>query len=582
MGKAKRFNAYDGTVAEQRKIIEGFGRQRQSFSIGSSFRSSPLSPPTARPVAADDTATAEASFPLSYSVDDQGSKSGTVTHSLTATTAHKLQFTATADCDITITGFGSSNANAVDFYIEVTQDGTGGHAITVNDAEWIDFPTISTTADTTSLITAHADGDGNMRAVTLLNAAPTSGNFASKALDNLSSPVLNTSINFNSKAPTNFIGWTNLAGQTYIVSGTGVEHTLPTGDVYDYKVNGVSRWNVSEAGNAMTVSLNMNDNYMTMDDIAAPSNPGTGQRRLFVDTATGQMSVKTAGGSTVSLEAAGSTSFADDVFDVHDETTPTKILQFALENLFEGTHFITSTTTAARTWTLPDIAGELLSTQGTQTIAGAKTFSTITVFNGNVDLGNATSNTVTFTARVDSNLDPDGDGTRTLGTSSLHWDDVFTESLTLRGSGGTTNNTVPYVTADASTMIFNVPSTDEYLFKDNGITNIQFSEDSSSGDYFIRSGAAKKMGFITDSSNTAIGTSGTIKLPVDTGSVGSAAAANTDFGDDVGCIGLYLNTIGVGNPTLCWKVDDGTGVDNRWVALTISRTTGAVSGGVLT
>jgi len=135
-----------------------------------------------------------ATFPLDYSVDDQGDKSGTVTHSLTATTAHKLQFTATGDCDITITGFGSGNANAVDWYIEVTQDGTGGHAITVNDAEWIDFPTFSTAAGTVSLISCHADGDGNMRAITLLNAAPTSGNFASKELDNLGTTSINASL----------------------------------------------------------------------------------------------------------------------------------------------------------------------------------------------------------------------------------------------------------------------------------------------------------------------------------------------------------------------------------------------------
>lgn len=44
MGKAKRFNIYDGPVAEQRKVVQSYGEQRQNKSIGSSFRSLPLNP----------------------------------------------------------------------------------------------------------------------------------------------------------------------------------------------------------------------------------------------------------------------------------------------------------------------------------------------------------------------------------------------------------------------------------------------------------------------------------------------------------------------------------------------------------
>ena len=45
--------------------------------------------------------------------------------------------------------------------------------------------------------------------------------------------------------------------------------------------------------------------YLDIDDIAVPANPGAGVRRLFVDTATGEISVRTSGGATVSLEGAG-------------------------------------------------------------------------------------------------------------------------------------------------------------------------------------------------------------------------------------------------------------------------------------
>jgi hypothetical protein len=32
MGKAKRFNSYDAPIAERRKVIQGYGEQRQKLS----------------------------------------------------------------------------------------------------------------------------------------------------------------------------------------------------------------------------------------------------------------------------------------------------------------------------------------------------------------------------------------------------------------------------------------------------------------------------------------------------------------------------------------------------------------------
>ena len=43
--------------------------------------------------------------------------------------------------------------------------------------------------------------------------------------------------------------------------------------------------------------------YTEFDQITAPSNPSAGTRRLFVDSGTGELSVRTSGSSTVSLEA---------------------------------------------------------------------------------------------------------------------------------------------------------------------------------------------------------------------------------------------------------------------------------------
>ncbi|KKM19125.1 hypothetical protein LCGC14_1658760, partial [marine sediment metagenome] len=60
--------------------------------------------------------------------------------------------------------------------------------------------------------------------------------------------------------------------------------------------------------NAAVLTAGDNENlgafYLDIDDIAVPANPGAGIRRLFVDTATGELSVRTSAGATVSLEGA--------------------------------------------------------------------------------------------------------------------------------------------------------------------------------------------------------------------------------------------------------------------------------------
>ena len=48
-----------------------------------------------------------------------------------------------------------------------------------------------------------------------------------------------------------------------------------------------------------------------------------------------------------------------------------------------------------------------------------------TVLNGNVDIGDASSDTVTITAYVDSAVIPSATGTYDLGTSGLEWNDIF-------------------------------------------------------------------------------------------------------------------------------------------------------------
>ena len=69
--------------------------------------------------------------------------------------------------------------------------------------------------------------------------------------------------------------------------------------------------------------------------------------------------------------------------------------------------------------------GASLSVTGAATVAG------VLSAKGDVDLGDATSDTITFTGRVDSDIVPSTDSARNLGTPSLRWQNVYTGDLHL-------------------------------------------------------------------------------------------------------------------------------------------------------
>ena len=130
MGKAKRFNSYDSAVAENRRIIESYGRIRQEKSTGSSFRNIPQHPQTASS-GSSGTGGSASLCPIISCEKDLG----------TITTATNIDWSVSnfhrcvvgADISFTMT-----NLPAVGKYeeviLEITQDGTGNRAITFLDS----------------------------------------------------------------------------------------------------------------------------------------------------------------------------------------------------------------------------------------------------------------------------------------------------------------------------------------------------------------------------------------------------------------------------------------------------------------
>jgi hypothetical protein len=92
-----------------------------------------------------------------------------------------------------------------------------------------------------------------------------------------------------------------------------------------------------------------------------------------------------------------------------------------------------------------------LSGSSTLDVDGAATF------NGNVDLGNATSDTITATARFDSDLVPSTDSARDLGTSALQWaeahvDHGYIDAITATGTSTLTTVDINGGAIDGTTI----------------------------------------------------------------------------------------------------------------------------------
>jgi cytoskeletal protein CcmA (bactofilin family) len=95
-----------------------------------------------------------------------------------------------------------------------------------------------------------------------------------------------------------------------------------------------------------------------------------------------------------------------------------------------------------------------LNVGGTLNVTGATTLSSTlgvtgaTTFDGNVTLGNATTDTVTFTARVNSNLLPSTTETYDLGSTTREWNNVYANTFVGALNGAVTGN------ADSATKLF--------------------------------------------------------------------------------------------------------------------------------
>lgn len=344
----------------------------------------------------------------------------------------------------------------------------------------------------------------------------------------------------------------DITGTDIIVDGIGMLLTVPASDVFDFSISGSSRMEISN------IKMDIDTNYIEMDARTAPTHTTATKRYVFVDSADNHLKVRTNSG-LVDLEAGGgSSSFTDSAFDVHDDTTPSKVFKFNADNLATSTtNTITAITTSARTWTLPDITGELLSLNGTQTVQGAKTF------NANLTMSNLRD--ILPATDLGSSL---GDSTHSF--SNGYFNKVLFDYTTkfIQSSG-------------ASDLIFEVPSGGQMFMREagttfwtlDGVNNINlFSRDVhlTAGEA-IRADSATEIGYFVTNSTAGVGTRGTMQIPVEPSLTPTIANLNSAFGAVDGAIGLY-NTSSA-NVVLAIRARS-----DEWVLIAIPDSGGTVTG----
>jgi hypothetical protein len=170
-----------------------------------------------------------------------------------------------------------------------------------------------------------------------------------------------------------------------------------------------------------------------------------------------------------------------------------------------------------------------LTVSGTTTVAGA------TTLNGNTTIGNASSDTVTVTAQVASDLVPSSDNARDLGSSSKEWKDLYID--------GTAN--IDSLVADTADI--------------NG----------GSIDGTVIGGAVQTSGQFSSVTSTNLTASGAISFAAATiSNLGTVNTANIDGGTIDGV------TLGVSSPITNAQIDN---ININGSAITSTNTNGNIS-----
>jgi len=180
-------------------------------------------------------------FPIDFPVDELGTLGDTTLNfSWVPSDRHAQNILLDGDLTIAIgTDLPADTLGLTMFKLK--QDVTGGHSVTftgiVNTS-----PTIDETPDNTTYIGVQRM-DGESLAFTVGDKI-----FIGSSGEQWSEFPATETVDMANNAFTNYLGWTAGVGQAFDVGTSGNTNNLPTGDTYNYIINGFDRFTISETG----------------------------------------------------------------------------------------------------------------------------------------------------------------------------------------------------------------------------------------------------------------------------------------------------------------------------------------------
>ena len=223
-----------------------------------------------------------------------------------------------------------------------------------------------------------------------------------------------------------------------------------------------------------------------------------------------------------------------------------KLLALVNTHILPSTNGSVSIGNTTNRWdgTFDDLVGEDITSNNTLTVTGQADF------NGDVNLGDAATDTVTFVADVDSNILPSANG-NDLGAATARWDLIANGvnvanhahfNLTANVEGVATFGNDVDIASEANTGTLRVRSTSQLEGFANAVGSIGVGANAHiGGNTYIHHGNTDGLTTISDS-NITVGNS-TVNTAITTGGV------NTDGTLDVLGASVLNSTLGVGGAT---------------------------------
>ena len=337
-----------------------------------------------------------------------------------------IEETLTVDGNVTLGTVNAANAELTDTTLTVNSNTTINYDATVNG-------TFNTTGDTeignASTDTLDVNATSDFNAAVNIDGILTTTNSATIGSDSADLLTVNATANLVSNTT---------IGSVVDVGGT------PTPSILTVEATTTFKTDVT-IGDAETDNLTVNSNTTFTDDVKIEETLTVdGSVQLGNNTATdaltvnatvtfnGNTTIGSASDDTLTVESTttfknnvtigDSTEGADSLTvnantDFTDDVRISETLNVTGAVSFANTLGVTGASTFANT---VSVTGAITGSD-TLTIAGT------TTLNGDVDLGDAATDTITFTGEVDSNIIPSANVTYNLGSATDQWDNIYTE-----------------------------------------------------------------------------------------------------------------------------------------------------------